>query len=108
MKTTLKILAAIAMMFPVAAQAQQPTQAQIDEYCGLLAEGAEGIMRSRQIGMPLSKALEIAAIPPALPAYRMMTLVAYELPVYHSDEAQERAAARFRDRMHLECLKAHQ
>ena len=106
MKTTLKILAAIAMMFPVAAHAQ--TKAQVEQYCEIMANSAEIYMDWRQTSVSLSEALEMHSTGSGgLPEQRVILLMAYELPAYHSAGGRSRAIARFRDRIHVNCLQAN-
>lgn len=80
--------------------------------CEMNAELAESMMNLYQLGVPLSKILEIGAkvedaTPSDLNAYRRMTLRMADTPVYNTKSYQERAVAEFSNKVLMDCYKAY-
>lgn len=77
-----------------------------DQKCEFLGKFAEIFMTSRQIGMPLSTALESIPDSPLSEVMRTMILEAWGHPVYSTESISQSTISEFRDKWHLSCLKS--
>lgn len=94
----LGLVLAVSNPHPVAAQEATP-----QENCAVLADLAEVIMESRQIGVPLGEALALAGGNELIEA---VVMSAWERPRFSVPENQQREAEEFRDNWHLACLQS--
>jgi len=95
------LVAALAAPAPAAVETMQ-------ERCSNVASVAHSIMSAHQNGVALGVTLASingAFLDPEIgTAYQELALIAYGEPRYHSEGAQQRSAAEFRDGVHVWCL----
>lgn len=73
--------------------------------CELIGDLAEVIMEARQAGVPVSGVLKkVAGSAPQ----EKMVMLAWAVPMYQSEEYQQRAVQEFRERWELPCFRAEQ
>ena len=88
------------------AQAEESTSDELrrlsDEVCALYASLAENMMEAHQSGVSLSEAL---ATTDTYEVGRKIVMEAYDSPRYRTDGAKRRAVEKFRDSIHVRCLK---
>lgn len=94
-----KLLITTALLASFALSAEEPT---VNANCSSLEALSREIMTSRQVGVPLSKMLEITGTD-ALS--KQITINAYSMTAYRSKEYQERAINNFANTYLLECIK---
>jgi hypothetical protein len=103
----LLVVISLGIYSPVTGQSKSLSKGQLD-HCENIAGWAETIMKKRQSGVSLSKAL---ATP--MPGqdndnlHEAMVLEAYKHPHYNTPEYQQRSVGNFRNKVHLYCLEAH-
>ena len=98
MKALTATILALMMALSVPAQADE-------SYCDQISELAEGIMSSRQGGVSMAKAMEIAG---DNKLFKGMMVDAYETGRYIVESNQRREIADFRDKWYLACYKAQE
>ncbi len=101
MKTTIALIAALAMTTPAYAQ-DEPTA---EEWCAQIALMAESMMKARQGGVSLQTVLDIVA--ENMPSARDLVIAAWDEPRYSTPQIQQRIIGDFRDRAHLDCLRGN-
>jgi hypothetical protein len=88
------------------AQAEENTSDELrrvsDELCASYASLAESMMEAHQSGVSLSEAL---AVTDTHKVVRNIVVKAYDSPRYRTDGAKLRAVEKFRDSIHVRCLK---
>jgi hypothetical protein len=72
-------------------------------FCTVIGDLAEAIMTNRQLGIPMSRMMEING---ADDLARLMVMEAYKEPRYSSDEYQRRAVQDFRNEIEVACYQA--
>ncbi len=86
----------LALSFNVAAAPEQ---------CLTDSEMAYTIMSARQNGVPMAKVLMIVE---SDPVYRQYVMMAYDTPLYSSEEFKERTKREFENSAYRLCLTYHQ
>ena len=98
---------AVALVTALAAPAAASAET-AQEHCSSVASVAHTIMRAHQNGVPLSDILSIIEQnfpdPEYMIAYQELAVIAYGEPRFHTEAAQQRGAADFRDAIHVWCL----
>ncbi len=88
------------------AQAEESTSDELrramDKVCAMYASLAESMMDAHQSGLSLSEAL---ATTDSHKGARKIVVEAYDSPRYRTDDAKLRAVEKFRDSIHVRCLK---
>lgn len=74
-----------------------------DQLCAIEGSSAAVIMRTRQMGLPLAKSLEISGGTPGVS--REMILEAYDEPRWSSKDRQDYAVTEFENKWLLACLR---
>ena len=101
------LICAAAIVAALAAPATAAVET-LQERCSSVAATAHSIMRAHQNGVALGVILagidEAFSDPEVGAAYTDIALIAYGEPRYHSEDAQDRSAAAFRDEVHVWCL----
>jgi hypothetical protein len=104
MKHLISAAALVAALLAPATVAAETLQ----ERCSNVASVAHSIMLAHQNGVALGVTLasinETFSDPEIGIAYTELALIAYGEPRYHSEGAQQRSAAEFRDGVHVWCL----
>lgn len=90
---------------PVFAEASQ------QEICRVVGDMAESVMIQRQAGAKMSDMLRIygedlAEVPEAVDHITKLTLLAFEKPLFSTDEAKNRSIIEFRNQAELGCYKS--
>jgi hypothetical protein len=93
------------MPLPVLAEA---TKAEI---CEVVGDMAESVMTQRQDGSKMSDMLriygeELAEVPAAVDHITRLTLLAFEQPLFSSDDGKRTAVVEFRNQAELDCFKS--
>lgn len=102
------IVALVLISIGAMLQANEAT-ALTSENCSRAAKVAESLMRARQRGVALQDALDAlkSSYPKSAHGYvEKLVIMAYDVPLYASPDYQTRAVGEFRDKAHLQCLKA--
>ena len=99
-----KIVKALGIIFVTAMMSPAFVYAEKNN-CALFAQAAEVAMQSHQAGIPLSQVMEGTDGNKAL---RELIIMAYERPRYSSKKFQQEEVSRFRDQIHVECLRHFQ
>lgn len=94
------ILGMALAILPVAAE-----ETKKEDVCATIGELADSIMKARQIGVPMSKAMTVAKDTDWL---QEMVIKAYEQPAYQSDGMQKKAVSDFVNDYLVVCYKAVQ
>lgn len=97
MKKTLLAL----ILIPTLVFAETATPPKFD-FCTVYAETARLIMKSHQVGVPMSRAMENME---GSPMGRERVIAAYSYPRYSTPAMQTRAMEEFRDLAYLGCVK---
>jgi hypothetical protein len=77
--------------------------------CEGFGQLAEELMIARQMGVPMSRVMEVAEAgwgDEDVDLLRQMVVMAYEVPRYATDEYQRRAVADYRNEVELACYQA--
>ena len=77
-------------------------------YCAIVGDLAESVMRARQTGVPMSKAMEIGAqqSEDAKNLIEMFALQAYHQTRFSTEPLRHDAVVDFRNNIELECYQA--
>lgn len=94
-----KLLITTVLLASFTLSAEEPT---VNANCSTIETLSREIMTSRQVGVPLSKMLEIT---PHGTLGRKLTIIAYSSPVYSTVQYQQRAINNFANEALLECVK---
>ena len=99
------LLILISMSLPAHAEASKA------EICQAVGDMAENVMTQRQEGSKMSDMLriydeEFAALPAAAEEMSRLTILAFEHPLFSTDEAKREAAIEFRNQAELGCFKS--
>lgn len=97
----LRVFIALAILLPTSALAAKKTPTP-DQLCRLKGSWASVVMRARQMGMPLSKQIEMSANAPG--GSRDAVIAAYKYPRYSTLEMQGKAVEDFRNEVELKCF----
>ena len=97
-----KIVSAIFVMTMLVPGFANAESSEADRICGKYANVAETAMKSHQVGRPLSDTLQGTGDNQFL---REVILMAYEQPRYSSERYQQQAISKFRDKIHVKCLR---
>lgn len=73
------------------------------EVCSNLSELAEVAMKSRQMGMPMREAMDVAGESDLL---QHLIFEAYSSPAYSTERMQEKTISEFGSKQYLLCIKA--
>ena len=79
--------------------------------CKVVGDMAENVMTQRQGGATMSAMLEVyaqelSAVPAAVDHISKLTLLAFEQPLFSTDEAKKKAVIEFRNQAELGCFKS--
>lgn len=94
-----KVFLMIALMIPLAAQAENQD---VIGFCGAVGGLAKTVMEKRLAGMSMHS---MAAIAGDNPMTTEMVMQAYGAPAYQTEKAQERAIREFQTKWYLDCLR---
>lgn len=97
-----KLIITAALLASFALSAEETKKTSLSANCSVIETLSREIMTSRQVGVPLSKMLEITGTD-ALS--KQITINAYSMTAYRSKEYQERAINNFANTYLLECIK---
>lgn len=93
--------------FSINAQESQSDSRLTDSECRSLSDLAGSIMKSRQSGVPMTRAMGITddiELPSFKELVRSFVIQAYKEPHYQSEKYKQRAIVSFSDNIYLECL----
>lgn len=81
------------------------------EICSTVGDMAENVMTHRQSGAKMSDMLkvygeELVAVPAAVEQISKLTLLAFEQPLFSTEESKREAVIEFRNRAELGCYKS--
>ena len=88
--------------WPLSAIAQDSSES-VPAVCPLIAQLAESLMQSRQNGASLQQGLNVSGDDPLM---REIVLSAWEEPRYNGPALRQQVVNDFRDRWHLNCVRA--
>lgn len=94
-----KVFLMIALMIPLAAQAEKRD---VSGFCGAVGDLAKTVMEKRLAGMSMRSMVAIAGDNPLTTE---MVMQAYGSPAYQTETAQERAIREFETKWYLDCLR---
>jgi hypothetical protein len=109
MKTLITTLALTSTLIALPVQAEELSCEAIHDFCTIVGEAAEEIMKARQRSVPIKKVLAIyeeADFPDV--HHKMMKLVivdAYSRPHYSTESVRDRAIFNFRNSWETSCHK---
>lgn len=86
-------------------------EASRQEICKVVGDMAESVMTQRQDGAKMSDMLriygeELAAVPEAVDHITKLTLLAFEQPLFSTEESKREAVIEFRNQSELTCFKS--
>lgn len=105
MKVKHKMILATALLliFPYSSYAQDDHLS----FCKVISTSAKLIMEYRQSGKPMSKLIDLANEQPSIlkDTFINITVKAYEIPRFSTDEAKRKTVEDFVNDVYLDCLK---
>lgn len=99
------IIFASIMMVSVTTQAiaAEPVDSRQD-YCRVIADVSEYVMKSRQMGMEMNKLLDIEGSS-QVPFWEGIVIAAYKQPKFSTEEHQHNASQEFRNKYYIKCME---